>query len=253
MKFEILHIQSLPSTNQYLFNLISEEDVVEGLVINTESQTAGKGMGTNLWESESGKNLSFSLLIKPDFMKPENQFVITQIVSLAIQNVCQKNLNREDVKIKWPNDIYVGNKKLAGILVQNIIKANNISHSVIGIGLNVNQMNFVSDAPNPVSMRQLSGIEFNRDKLLNEILFEIQENYSRIKIYPVSVWLKSRYLENLFRINQVHLFTDKNGKFKGEIVGIDDFGQLKIKKSDGEITLYGYKEVEFENKLKPGR
>jgi len=246
MKFEIVNIESTPSTNQYLFDLISKDDVDEGLVINTDDQTAGKGMGTNLWESEPGRNLSFSFLLQPEFIKPENQFVITQIVSLAILTVCQKSLKREDVKIKWPNDIYAGDKKLAGVLVQNIIKANKISHSVIGIGLNVNQEKFISDAPNPVSMIQLSGIDFDKDKLLNEILFEIKQNYSRIRVYPVSSWLTSKYLENLYRINQSNYFTDKDGKFKGEIVGISKYGQLRIKRSGGHIELYAYKEVEFE-------
>ena len=235
----------MPSTNQYLFDLISHEDVTEGLVINTDNQTAGKGLGINIWESSPNMNLSFSLLLKPEFLKPNNQFIITQIVSLAIIKVCRKNLSNENINIKWPNDIYAGDKKLAGILVQNIIKANIISHSVIGIGLNVNQEKFISDAPNPVSMVQLSGIQFSKKKLLNEILFEIKQNYSRLRVYPVSSWLNSNYLENLYRINQEHYYTDKNGKFKGEIIGIDDYGQLKIKKEDGQISLYAYKEVEF--------
>lgn len=246
MKFKTINIESIPSTNQYLFNLISEKEMSEGLVINTDNQTAGKGMGKNIWESEKGKNLSFSLLLKPDFLKPEKQFVITQIISLAILNVCRKNLNSEKVCIKWPNDIYVADKKIAGVLVQNIIKANSISDSVIGIGLNVNQEKFISDAPNPVSMIQLAGVNFSIEKLLNELLDEIERNYSRLRVYPHTSWLNSKYVENLYRINQSYYFTDKNGRFKGEIIGIDNYGQLKIKKSNGEILIYAYKEVEFE-------
>lgn len=246
MKFKTINIESIPSTNQYLFNLISEKEMSEGLVINTDNQTAGKGMGKNIWESEDGKNLSFSLLLKPDFLKPEKQFVITQIISLAILNVCQRNLNSEMVCIKWPNDIYVADKKIAGVLVQNIIKANSISDSVIGIGLNVNQEKFISDAPNPVSMIQLAGVNFSRKKLLNELLDEIEQNYSRLRVYPHTAWLNSKYVENLYKINQSYYFIDKNGRFKGEIIGIDNYGQLKIKKSNGEILIYAYKEVEFE-------
>lgn len=246
MKFKTINIESIPSTNQYLFNLISEKEMSEGLVINTDNQTAGQGMGKNLWESEKGKNLSFSLLLKPDFLKPEKQFVITQIVSLAILNVCRRNLDSEMVHIKWPNDIYVADKKIAGVLVQNIIKASSISDSVVGIGLNVNQEKFISDAPNPVSMIQLAGVNFSREKLLTELLEEIEQNYSRIRVYPQTSWINSKYVENLYRINQSFHFTDKNGRFKGEIIGIDNYGQLKIKKADGDVLLYAYKEVEFE-------
>lgn len=246
MKFKTINIESIPSTNQYLFNLISEKEMSEGLVINTDNQTAGQGMGKNLWESEKGKNLSFSLLLKPDFLKPEKQFVITQIVSLAILNVCRRNLDSEMVHIKWPNDIYVADKKIAGVLVQNIIKASSISDSVVGIGLNVNQEKFISDAPNPVSMIQLAGVTFSREKLLTELLEEIEQNYSRIRVYPQTSWINSKYVENLYRINQSFYFTDKNGRFKGEIIGIDNYGQLKIKKADGDVLLYAYKEVEFE-------
>jgi BirA family biotin operon repressor/biotin-[acetyl-CoA-carboxylase] ligase len=245
MKFEILHFSLLASTNNHLFDIVSKQRTVEGLVITTDFQTDGKGLGTNKWESQQGKNLNFSLLLSPEFLKPEQQFAITQIISLSIINVCNRKLNNENVCIKWPNDIYVGNKKLAGVLVQNVIKGNSISDSVVGIGLNVNQKKFISDAPNPVSLIQLTNQEIDLKNLLKEILEEINEIYSRLRVFPDTKWLENKYLKNMYRFNQLNYFTDKNGKFEGKIIGIDKYGQLKIKKTDEQTVVYAYKEVEF--------
>ncbi len=245
MEFEVVNIEAVPSTNNYLFNLVGEKDLEEGLVINTDNQTAGKGLGENKWESQVGKNLTFSILLKPDFIKAEDQFVITQIVSLAIWKVCKEKLNTESLKIKWPNDIYVGNKKLAGILVQNIIKGNSISHSIIGIGLNTNQEEFVSDAPNPISMIQLLKMPLERDSLLKEILREINNNYTAFMSTHIDSLLNNNYIENLFRMGETHFYGDKNSRFEGKIIGVDKYGQLRIKKSSGDICIYAYKEVEF--------
>ena len=245
MDFKIVNIESVPSTNKYLFDLIGKKDEEEGLVIITDNQTAGKGLGDNHWESQAGKNLTFSILLKPSFLKPEMQFVLTQIVSIAILKVCKKELNSEFLKIKWPNDIYAGNKKLAGILVQNIVKGSSISHSVIGIGLNVNQDKFVSNAPNPVSMIQLMGRPINKDLLLEDILNEIETIYKSLTAEKVT-WLNNNYTSNLYRIDQPHFFTDKDGRFEGEILGVNNYGQLKVKKANGQIYNYNYKEVEFE-------
>ena len=244
MDFKVENIEAVPSTNNYLFDLVEKKDLDEGLVIITDNQTAGKGLGENHWESEAGKNLTFSILLKPFFLKPEQQFVLTQIVSLAILKACKKELNSELLKIKWPNDIYAGNKKLAGILVQNIIKGNSISHSIIGIGINVNQENFVSNAPNPVSMIQLLEKPLKLDSLLTDILSEIEKIYQPLTTETTS-WLNNNYTNNLYRIDQTYFFTDKDGRFRGEILGVNNYGQLKVKKPSGQICIYSYKEIEF--------
>ena len=245
MKFNILNIESLASTNQYLFDIVSNNNATEGLVINTENQINGKGQGNNKWESEAGKNLSFSLLLAPYFLAADKQFVITQIVSISILNICEKYLPDSTIRIKWPNDIYVNDKKIAGILIQNIIKGNSISNSVVGIGLNVNQSVFISDAPNPISIIQLTGVDLDREKILKEILGEIEKNYSRLMAYPQTKWLNDNYIKHLYRFDQDCSFTDNNGSFTGRITGVNKFGQLEILKSNGEQPSYGYKEVEF--------
>lgn len=246
MDLKIVNIESLISTNSYLFDLAGKQDAEEGLVIITDNQTAGKGLGNNTWESQAGKNLTFSILIKPGFLRAEQQFVITQLVSLAILGVCKKILGGDYLKIKWPNDIYAGNKKLAGILIQNIVKGNSISYSIIGIGLNVNQQVFVSDAPNPVSMIQLLGEALDRGSLLDEILNEFDNAYSDFMKIPETIGLDRNFIDNLYGIGESRFFIDKDGRFEGMIVGVNDYGQLLIKKAEGSICVYAYKEVEFE-------
>ena len=245
MLFNIVNLPSVPSTNKYLFEKITHEDVAEGLLIVAEEQTAGKGLANNLWESEAGKNLTFSILLKPEFLEASGQFLITQIVSISVLNVLKKYIPPHLLKVKWPNDIYVAEKKIAGILVQNIVKGKSISHSVVGIGLNVNQREFLSDAPNPVSMFQLIDEVLDLNVLLNEFLGELKLNYISCKRVSEQKKLNTTYLNNLYRVKQQNGFIDTEGHFRGEIIGINNFGQLKIKDNSGRVRIYSYKEVEF--------
>jgi len=245
MLFDIENLQSVPSTNKYLFEKITREDIAEGLVIVAEEQTAGKGLGENVWESEAGKNLTFSILLKPEFLEASRQFLITQIVSVSVLDVLKKYIPTHLLKVKWPNDIYVSDKKIAGILVQNIVKGNNISHSVVGIGLNVNQREFLSDAPNPVSIFQLTDKILGLHVLLDEFLSELKTNYISCKRASEQKKLNETYLNNLYRFRQQHDFVDGVGHFRGEIIGTNNFGQLKIKDSSGRVRVYSYKEVVF--------
>ncbi|NOY49331.1 MAG: biotin--[acetyl-CoA-carboxylase] ligase [Chlorobi bacterium] len=245
MDFQIEEIESLGSTNDYLFDIIAGGDVKEGKIIIARNQLKGKGTSNNKWESEAGKNLTFSILVKPDFIMAENQFVITQIVSLALTNSLSCFLDEDKLKIKWPNDIYYSNGKLAGILIQNIIKGSTISHSVIGIGLNLNQERFYSGAPNPVSMVQIANKTFDPKDVLKKILESFEENYYRFMLFPKTKWLEKSYLDKMFRFNNLSEFTENARAFKGRIKGIDNYGRLIVIKQNGEEKFYGFKEIEF--------
>jgi BirA family biotin operon repressor/biotin-[acetyl-CoA-carboxylase] ligase len=245
MDFQIQEIRSLGSTNDYLFGMTADGDVKEGKIIIARNQLKGKGTANNKWESEAGKNLTFSILIKPDFISPDNQFVITQIVSLALINSLSDFLDRDKLKIKWPNDIYYSDGKLAGILIQNIIKASKISCSVIGIGLNINQDRFLSDAPNPISMTQITQKTYDLNNVFTKVLKSIDENYSRLMLFPKTKWLEKSYLDNMFRFNTLSEFVENSKTFKGKIKGIDNYGRLIIIKQNGKEKVYGFKEVEF--------
>ncbi len=218
----------------------------EGDVVWTDEQWQGKGAGENSWESESGKNLTFSLVLEPDFILPSEQFLLTQIVSLALRQVIKARMNGQECLIKWPNDIYVAEKKIAGILIQNVIKGPVLQASVIGIGLNVNQKIFVSDAPNPVSIIHFINRETDLLPLLKEVIQQITVFYNMAKDNRQKIFIQKTYLKYLFHKGIWASYSDINGMFEGKITDVDNYGRLQIKDLKGDIRLYGFKEVTFE-------
>ena len=206
------------------------------MVVVADYQTAGKGCGTNSWESERGKNLTFSMLIHPTDIPASQQFRITEVVSVALCEVLEQYIG--DVSIKWPNDIYMGDKKICGVLIENRLQGNVIVDSIIGIGLNVNQTEFVSDAPNPVSLRQLLGREIDREALLHDFLETLETVSSSETTY-------SAYRNKLFRMGKQAVFSDETGRFEGTIQDVETDGRLLIKDLSGQARRYAFKEVQF--------
>jgi BirA family biotin operon repressor/biotin-[acetyl-CoA-carboxylase] ligase len=206
------------------------------MVVVADYQTAGKGCGTNSWESERGKNLTFSMLIHPTDIPASQQFRITEVVSVALCEVLEQYIG--DVSIKWPNDIYMGDKKICGVLIENRLQGNVIVDSIIGIGLNVNQTEFVSDAPNPVSLRQLLGREIDREALLHDFLETLETVSSSETTY-------SAYRNKLFRMGKQAVFSDETGRFEGTIQDVETDGRLLIKDLAEQERRYAFKEVQF--------
>ena len=231
MDFKLIHIEETDSTNRWL------KAHGEGtMVVVADYQTAGKGCGTNSWESERGKNLTFSMLIHPTDIPASQQFRITEVVSVALCEVLEQYIG--DVSIKWPNDIYMGDKKICGVLIENRLQGNVIVDSIIGIGLNVNQTEFVSDAPNPVSLRQLLGREIDREALLHDFLETLETVSSSETTY-------SAYRNKLFRLGKQAVFSDETGRFEGTIQDVETDGRLLIKDLAGQERRYAFKEVQF--------
>ena len=231
MDFKLIHIEETDSTNRWL------KAHGEGtMVVVADYQTAGKGCGTNSWESERGKNLTFSMLIHPTDIPASQQFRITEVVSVALCEVLEQYIG--DVSIKWPNDIYMGDKKICGVLIENRLQGNVIVDSIIGIGLNVNQTDFVSDAPNPVSLRQLLGREIDREALLHDFLETLETVSSSETTY-------SAYRNKLFRMGKQAVFSDETGRFEGTIQDVETDGRLLIKDLSGQARRYAFKEVQF--------
>jgi len=214
----------------------------EGTVVLAQYQVRGRGQAGSYWESEAGKNLLFSLILEPKFLDASKQFYLSMAVSLAMVQMLKKHIS--EACIKWPNDIYSGNKKIAGILIENIIKGSSIDRSVVGIGLNVNQEKFVSDAPNPVSMKQLSGKDFKPEAILDEFLKKLDHWYFLLQQNDFEQ-IEKEYLARLFRNNEWHQYRDPNGEFTAKIVGIREFGKLRLEDQSGKIRTYMFKEVEF--------
>lgn len=235
-----LYIKSLFSTNDFLKNYIRENNCQEEFVVHTDLQTKGKGQQGNKWEAEKGKNLLFSIVIYPFDIAIHQQFVISQIISLSIVKTLEKYI--DSVKIKWPNDIYWNDKKLCGILIENSLKGNTIKHSIIGIGLNINQTSFSSDIPNPVSLKQITGKSYRREKILSEIL----ENFHHFYAKKDELQIKTEYLKKLFRNDGFYLYkTDENDKFQAKITDIESDGKIILETPSKEKKEFYFKEVNF--------
>lgn len=239
----IIKLTSVDSTNNYATNNMLAEKWYEGTVVVSEEQTKGRGQINNSWESEFGKNLLLSIVLYPKFLPIHNQFLLSKVCALGVCDAIGEYVG--NVKIKWPNDIYVGRKKIAGILIENIIMGSSISSSVLGIGLNINQNEFFSDAPNPVSLCQLLGEEISRKLFLDRLLDNIDFWYKRLADNEISV-IDDAFLSSLFLLNEVSTFTDNTGTYNGRILGVDEIGRLKIQpKNDDVIRTYHFKEVEY--------
>ena len=231
MDFKVAHIDETDSTNHWL------KAHGEGtMVVVADYQTAGKGCGSNSWESERGQNLTFSMLIHPEVAAKE-QFWITEVVSVALCNTLERYINKK-VDIKWPNDIYVGDQKICGILIENRLQGTAIKDSIIGIGLNVNQQAFQSDAPNPVSMWQLTGRVTDRETLLEAFLQAFNEAWE-------SETIAKAYRQRLYRREGYHAYSDKNGRFEAELRNVMPDGRLELEDKNGNVRNYAFKEVKF--------
>ena len=238
----IIYIPKIKSTNLYAISQIPDKEVKPGTVFLTYNQTEGRGQLDNKWESESGKNLTFSVFLKPSVVEIKSQFMISKMVTLGIVSFLNDYIN--DVKIKWPNDIYVGDRKICGILIENAVMQKNIFWSVAGIGLNINQTVFLSDVPNPVSLKNITGRDYDLPKILDKLLKKIDFYYHELfdgKYEDVD----AKFLKYLYRLNKWGDFADKNHKYKGKIVGVNDIGQLQIEEEAGNVNTYNFKEVRF--------
>jgi len=239
----IVKLRTTTSTNTYLKEWLSANEPENFMVIVADKQTDARGQMGTKWLSEQGKNLTFSIFVKLDSFDVSRQFEINQVVSLAILLALKKYV--PNLKIKWPNDILADNKKIAGILIENTVSKNWIKHSIIGIGLNVNQTEFPTDIPNASSLKLLLNKSFNLDSLLQEIVTSIEQQFYLLETRK-SIILEKEYLENMFLFQEMTQFKIQNGNsFVGKIVGITPEGRLQIKLQNTEILDFGYKEIAF--------
>lgn len=249
----IIRLVNIDSTNNYAAQLLRSDlqeparnaerhsVIFEGTVILAQYQKSGKGQRGNSWESEKGKNLTFSIILHPNFLKPEQQFLLTEIISLALSDFL-KSLEIPDVSVKWPNDVLVNGKKIAGILIENIICSNQIIHSIIGIGFNVNQTRFYL-AENPTSLKIITGKNFFPDECLEKICNCIEARYLKIKSFVHSA--HNDYLQLLFQLNEWKKYCIKGINCKAKITGVSQSGMLILEKENSEIVNCNFKEIKF--------
>lgn len=239
-----IHLKETASTNTYTTRMASM--LPSGTVIYTYVQTAGRGQRGNSWESEPGKNLSFSLLIKDIAVRPAEQFYISEGVALAIVEFLSRYTG--EITVKWPNDIYWRDLKICGMLTENALQGSSIKTTVIGVGININQTVFRSDAPNPVSLAQIIGREVDLDESLRSVCSLI-EKYTAFSGFSAEDFasLHSRYLSVLYRNDgRPHPFVLPDGEqIEATISGVQPDGMLCLVLPDGSIGRYAFKEIAF--------
>ena len=216
--------------------------VFEGTVIITDNQTAGRGQRGNSWEAISGENLTFSLILKPNFLKASDQFQLNVAISMGVFDFLSEFID-ENLKVKWSNDIYFGDKKMGGILIENSLQGYQIGHSIIGIGLNINQTKFSNEGATSLRNVTQNPLKYDLSELLKKLLENIEINYLKIKNNDYEL-LKIKYLSNLYRFEEHHYFRRNGRQFLGQIIGIDKTGKLGIE-TDGNVIYFDFKEVEF--------
>ena len=212
------------------------------VVVTADHQTAGRGQGTNRWESAEGMNLLFSVLIHPSWIPVGRQFLLSEAGALAIKEVLDGYT--EGITLKWPNDIYWNDRKLSGTLIETAVSSQGLKKCVYGIGLNVNQTAFSDDLPNPVSLKQIVGHDVDREQLLQELIVSFKKYYELTREGAYGD-ISELYFMNLYHRDGYYRFRDKEGEFEGRIFGVEDDGRLLLHDRQGCIREYSFKEVEF--------
>lgn len=238
----IIRLQKTDSTNNYLHALARPEQLGEGSVVWAEFQTAGRGQIGNSWESAEGENLTFSVVLYPTFLLANRQFLISQITALSVKQTLDRYV--DDITVKWPNDIYWRDRKICGMLIENDLAGQFIYSSILGIGININQKEFKSNAPNPVSLYQIIGKRTDRENFLQEFLERLYANYLLL-LQEKEVLIQDAYRQSLYRREGFHLYEDANGRFEAAIEEIEPSGYLHLRLRDNTIRRYEFKEVRF--------
>lgn len=241
-----IHLFETKSTNTYLIDSLAQGAQHEELtVVYTLRQTAGRGQVGNSWESEADRNVAFSLLLRPSFLPIREQFILSEITCIAIAKTLEE-YGLKNISVKWPNDIYCGDKKICGILIENALTGAIITQCVIGIGINVNQNVWISNAPNPTSMLLQLGTEHDPVAVMDKVVSHIALLYTQMK-QGMKTSIHNDYLARLYRREGFYEYVDAETErhFMARIKTIEPSGHLQLEDPEGSILRYMFKEVKF--------
>ena len=237
--FGVMEYEEVASTNSLAEKLpLSELKDIQ--VILSWRQTQGRGQATIRWESAPGKNISMTVIFRPECLEAGKQFAVSMVIALGACDFISRYVS--GCSVKWPNDIYVGDRKISGILIEHSIMGRYVGGSLCGIGVNINQERFLSDAPNPVSLFQLIGEEIPVKRALEELLDCIGKRYETIRDYE---GMERDFLKVLYRREGVYDWEDERGMFRASIRGVNEFGQLVLEDVEGNERVYGFKEISY--------
>ena len=242
----ILELDEIESTNTYATNLIKETQVAEGTVVFTHNQTKGRGQVGNTWQAESGKNLTFSMVLHPSFLAVDKQFYLSKITSLAVFGMLTDFLNTSlyDIKIKWPNDILVNDKKVAGILIENILRGNFLQNSVVGVGININQQSFSNVDKQATSLGILLQKDFDLKEMLQAFCKHFEALYLSLKLNNFDK-ISQAYFKQLYKFEEWAVYQSKNQKFTAKIIKVEETGLLVLTTEQNELLKFNFKEVQL--------
>ncbi len=240
--YYITQFESLDSTNDYISELLKKNNIQEGFIVSTLLQTKGKGQKGNSWESENAKNLLMSVLLAPDFINASSQFYLNKIISLSVAEFIMEFTT--DVFIKWPNDIYVNSKKIAGILIENKIMGDAIKNSIIGIGININQEVFLSDAHNPISLKNITKVEYNINECLDKLCTYLNKWYDALRNDNYDL-IDNTYMKMLMNYNVFSKYHYNGKDIIAKITALSEYGMLILLLEDGSSITCDMKEIVF--------
>ena len=234
----------LDSTNLEAWRLCRQNRGAEGTMVLAQYQTHGRGQANTHWESEAGKNLCVSAILEPLFLPPDRQFQLNKVISLAVRDAVRQMLPGHQVPIKWPNDIYVGTKKIAGILIENAIMGDRLSQSIAGIGININQRNFDPSLPNPVSIARITGRDAHPGICLDYLCAALDKWYGLLKSSREAE-LDRHYLDALLGLGERRRFLAGGEEILASIFGVDRHGKLVLHFDHGQEKAFDMKEISF--------
>lgn len=237
-------LETATSTNVYAQTLLSQKKILDGTLIFARQQTAGKGQLSNTWEAEPFQNITLSIVFYPTFLKVQHHFLLNQAIALGVHDFVQ-NYVKKQVKIKWSNDIYVQDKKIAGILIQNSLQGEMLQHSIVGIGININQSIFLSDAPNPTSLTIETKEYFKIEDCIAHLCQCLEQRYLQLRQQNFEK-LRLDYLNSLYLRGEWRNYekTATNERFLGCIEGVKDTGHLFMRTNKG-VEVFDLKEIKF--------
>ena len=239
---KLIKLEETLSTNDFAYELLKKGKIKEGTVILSQFQKQGKGQRGAKWESEYGKNILMSIVLSPDILVAD-QFQLNICISLALYDFSKKYFP-EKTKIKWPNDLLIENEKLAGILIKNIVKKDKIKYAIVGIGINVNQINFTELFLKATSFKKLTDKNFDVLELQKELLICIENSYLQLK-QKGFVKMRKEYLKHLFAFNDWRDYKISEKEIKAKIVGIDEVGRILLEFENNNFKAFALKEIAF--------
>ncbi len=247
-----MHLYEVDSTSTYAKELLKDGDTLADFtVVDAEYQTGGRGQKGNSWESERGRNILFSLVCHPTFVSACRQFILSEAIALAVESTLTHRIHTSgqrgngQVRVKWPNDIYWNDSKISGTLIECNLMGTQITDCIVGTGINVNQTSFTSDAPNPVSLKQVTGQDSDREEILSEVVEQFRSLYEEIRRGNYNR-IEDEYKSKLYRKDGFHWFAEPGGEpFEARITDVEPTGHLVLDTRPGTSRRYEFKEVRF--------